>query len=164
VDCSCKSHRFGRDDARLGSQGVGISGHQSMKRLSLYHSFCFSRARLLELVAKCTSRATFARTIRARSSRHIMKLNRSRTAKYIGGAKARNIKKAGIRASPATKTHLLEGKPVSLVQGLSPNYPQTTPKPTTQRGFVGSRFRDCPRFRNGIHHAEGFDLKASFAS
>jgi hypothetical protein len=58
VGCSCKSHRFGRDDARLGSQDVGISGHQSMKRLSLYHSFCFSRARLLGLFAKCAFRAT----------------------------------------------------------------------------------------------------------
>ena len=68
-----------------------------------------------------------------------MELNRSRTAKYIGGAKARNIKNGGIRATPATKTHLLEGQGARLVQGLSPIHP-------------------------GIHHLEGFDLKQAFAS
>ena len=68
-----------------------------------------------------------------------MELNRSRTAKYIGGAKARNIKNGGIRATPATKTHLPEGQGARPVQGLSPIHP-------------------------GIHHLEGFGLKQAFAS
>lgn len=92
-----------------------------------------------------------ARLVRARSSRHCMESNRSRTAKYIGGAKARNIKNAGIRATPSTNTHHSEGK----AQAWSRDCPQTTPKTTPKRGCELSRFRDCPRFRDKNTPAEG---------
>ena len=89
-----------------------------------------------------------------------MELNRSRTAKYIGGAKARNIKNGGIRATPATKTHLLEGQGARPVQGLSPihlgiHHPE---------GFTVRLVQGLSPIHLGIHHLEGFDLRRAFAS
>ena len=89
-----------------------------------------------------------------------MELNRSRTAKYIGGAKARNIKNGGIRATPATKTHLPEGKGARPVQGLSPTHPGIH----QLEGFAARLVQGLSPIHPGIHHLEGIDFKRAFAS
>lgn len=89
-----------------------------------------------------------------------MELNRSRTAKYIGGAKARNIKNGGIRATPATKTHLPEGQGARPVQGLSPIHPGIH----HLEGFAARLVQGLSPIHPGIHHLEGFDFKRAFAS
>ena len=89
-----------------------------------------------------------------------MELNRSRTAKYIGGAKARNIKNGGIRATPATKTHPPEGQGARPVQGLSPTHPEIH----HLEGFAARLVQGLSPIHPGIHHLEGFDFKRAFAS
>ena len=151
MGCSCKSHRFGRDDARLGSQDVGISGHQSMKRLSLYHSFCFSRARLLGLFAKCAFRATLL----GWSGRDPLGIAWNRTdlgLRSISAGRKLATSKTPEFAQPRRQTPTIQRGKHKPGSGTVPKLPQKT---TPRRGLQLSRFRDCPRFRDKNTPVEG---------
>jgi len=141
VGCSCKSHRFGRDDARLGSQDVGISGHQSMKRLSLYHSFCFSRARLLGLFAKCALRSTLL----GWSGRDPLGIAWNRTdlgLRSISAGRKLATSKTGEFAQPQRQKPTFQR---GRVQDRFRDCPQSTPESTIWRGSPRVWFRDCPQ-------------------